>query len=314
MTQIPSPATYAPVSASKQLNSGYKSFLATWLLALLLGGFGADHFYLGKNRSGFIKLVTFGGLGIWYLFDLILTLANKRTDSQGRGLEGYDKHKRVALIVSAVVIVGSMAISSARGASTPDATTPSAPAVASASAPPAAAIVLADYSGQTLKEVNAELTRAGLKAEVTSDSGKAVLLESNWTVVNHVPSAGVSVTKGEIINLTVTKKVAAVDDAKLPDAKEVEKAPVAPEPVTSTGLTVAYAIGACNERGDREFPYGFKPHWVLGLLADRIQNDQWFLKVEADITNAYKAKLSMNVECYVTGTNEAPAVVDFLAY
>ena len=132
------------------------SFLVTWLLALLLGVFGADHFYLGKNRSGVLKLVTFGGLGIWSLVDLILTLANKRTDSQGRGLEGYDNHKRVALIVTAVVIIVGIATNSARGGSAPEVATASAPVVTAASAPasalPAAAIVLADYPARTSRK------------------------------------------------------------------------------------------------------------------------------------------------------------------
>ena len=116
------------------------------------------------------------------------------------------------------------------------------------------------------------------------------------------------------MNLTVTKKDAAVDAAQSPDTKQVEKAPAEKEAALSTGLTVTYAMAACNERGDQEFRYGYKPHWVLGLLAERIQNDQWFLKVQADVTNAYNATASVNVECYVTGTNEAPTVVEFFTY
>lgn len=85
-----------------------KSFLTTWLLALLLGVLGVDRFYLGKIGTGILKLITFGGAGIWYLVDLILLLAGKQTDKARRPLEGYDRHKKVALIVTIAVLLLSM--------------------------------------------------------------------------------------------------------------------------------------------------------------------------------------------------------------
>ncbi|MDP5228117.1 MULTISPECIES: Ltp family lipoprotein [Arthrobacter] len=89
----------------KPQDVGTKSFLVTWLLSLLVGGFGIDRFYLGKVGTGIAKLLTFGGLGIWALVDLILVLTNKQTDKQGLKLEGYEKHKVVAIIVTVAVIV-----------------------------------------------------------------------------------------------------------------------------------------------------------------------------------------------------------------
>lgn len=107
MTYPQTPPPYAqsaaPYQASQQV--GPKSFLVTWLLSLLLGGLGIDRFYLGKIGTGILKLITFGGFGIWALIDLILVLANKQTDKQGFKLEGYEKHKLIAIIISVVVIL-----------------------------------------------------------------------------------------------------------------------------------------------------------------------------------------------------------------
>lgn len=47
-----------------------------WILVLIIsiifGGLGVDRFIMGKIGTGILKLITFGGLGIWWLVDVIL--------------------------------------------------------------------------------------------------------------------------------------------------------------------------------------------------------------------------------------------------
>lgn len=60
-----------------------KDWLTATLLAFFVGVFGIDRFYLGYTGYGILKLITFGGCGIWALIDLILIAMGRITDSKG---------------------------------------------------------------------------------------------------------------------------------------------------------------------------------------------------------------------------------------
>mgnify|MGYP001322062155 FL=1 len=60
-----------------------KSFVSTLLLAILLGGLGVHRFYVGKIGTGIVMLLTFGGLGIWTLIDIIMIAVGNFKDSSG---------------------------------------------------------------------------------------------------------------------------------------------------------------------------------------------------------------------------------------
>ena len=63
-----------------------KDWLATLLISFFVGWFGIDRFYLGYTALGILKLITFGGCGIWYLVDLILIAMGKLDDAEHRPL------------------------------------------------------------------------------------------------------------------------------------------------------------------------------------------------------------------------------------
>ena len=59
-------------------------------LAAILGPFGAHRFYVGRPKSAVLMLATVGGLGVWYLYDLIMVLAGEFEDAGGRRLLRWD--------------------------------------------------------------------------------------------------------------------------------------------------------------------------------------------------------------------------------
>jgi TM2 domain-containing membrane protein YozV len=63
-----------------------KSWAAALLLSIFLGPLGVDRLYLGYVGVGVLKLLTCGGLGLWWLVDVVLLLANGLPDAEGRPL------------------------------------------------------------------------------------------------------------------------------------------------------------------------------------------------------------------------------------
>ena len=56
----------------------WKNPTTSLLLALFLGGFGADRFFLGQPGLGVIKLLTCGGAGIWAIIDWFTAISRTK--------------------------------------------------------------------------------------------------------------------------------------------------------------------------------------------------------------------------------------------
>lgn len=62
----------------------FKDPTTALILSLLLGGYGADRFYLGEVGLGIAKLLTCGGLGIWAIIDWFMIMGKTREKNSTR--------------------------------------------------------------------------------------------------------------------------------------------------------------------------------------------------------------------------------------
>ncbi len=61
-----------------------KSRTVALTLAALLGPFGAHRFYAGRTESAVLMACTLGGLGVWWLYDVIVVGFGQFRDDRGR--------------------------------------------------------------------------------------------------------------------------------------------------------------------------------------------------------------------------------------
>jgi len=73
-----------------------KSRTATLLLGLFTGFAGGHRFFAGKHGTGILMLCTLGGLGLWWVADLILIGTGEFTDADGRRIVRWQPDEDLA--------------------------------------------------------------------------------------------------------------------------------------------------------------------------------------------------------------------------
>lgn len=198
-----------------------KSFVVAWLLSLFLGAFGADRFYRGFIGLGVLKLLTCGGLGVWALIDLIILLATGGTDAQGRKLAQYESNKKVAWIVSAVVVALGLVfggVNSAGGSSdvgaAPDEVAESAPAQAVADAPAATTEPAAAAAAPTTEAPAPAATEAPAP-EVALPATQVSFRDAVATARTDAKTADTDLQRANVLNVRSDAMCTSVPDGKV---------------------------------------------------------------------------------------------------
>ena len=95
---------------SEESDVSPRSRAAALALCIGVGVFGGHRFYVGKFVTGALQLCTFAGLGLWWLYDVILISAGGFRDAEGRrvarwaetdgmpSLKGLDEEKILLLL------------------------------------------------------------------------------------------------------------------------------------------------------------------------------------------------------------------------
>jgi TM2 domain-containing membrane protein YozV len=64
------------------------------VLGIFGGVFGMHRFYVGRVQSGVFQLLTLGGLGIWWLYDMVIIVAGDFEDADGLAVVEWEARSR----------------------------------------------------------------------------------------------------------------------------------------------------------------------------------------------------------------------------
>jgi hypothetical protein len=100
---IVTPNHQPPLPSAYVSGESNRDYMTAAMITVFLGWLGIDRFYLGYTWQGVVKLLTFGGLGIWTLYDEIMILTGDLHDTDSKPLRGYMQNKRTAWMIAGVL-------------------------------------------------------------------------------------------------------------------------------------------------------------------------------------------------------------------
>jgi len=80
---LPSPYDPSEEDLEELPQVSERSRTVALILGMLGGVFGFHRFYAGRVQTGIAMAITFGGLGVWWLYDMVTIVAGEFRDAEG---------------------------------------------------------------------------------------------------------------------------------------------------------------------------------------------------------------------------------------
>lgn len=170
-----------------------------------------------------------------------------------------------------------------------------------------AALEAPDTVGMALDEAREALDGFEITETDASGANRTVWEPANWFAVAQTgENAAITLEIENERDAAEAERAAEREQAAAEEAAAVE----------AIGIDAFDAKRACQDAADETFIYGGKLHTVMGVIAETplVDDGQWFIKVEATVTNEYGVDMDAEVECYVSGDGGLAEVQDFIVY
>jgi TM2 domain-containing membrane protein YozV len=87
---LPSPYDSTEEPSAEVPQSSERSRSVALILGVLGGVFGFHRFYVGRPQSAVFMALTFGGMGMWWLYDMVMILAGEFQDREGLRIRNWN--------------------------------------------------------------------------------------------------------------------------------------------------------------------------------------------------------------------------------
>lgn len=92
---LPAPYDSAEEPSPQRSQASERSRSVALILGVLGGVFGFHRFYAGRPQSGALMALTLGGLGVWWLYDMVVVVAGEFPDGEGHRIRNWNVSETV---------------------------------------------------------------------------------------------------------------------------------------------------------------------------------------------------------------------------